>query len=183
VARAPTDVLVPRGLSKLPLGLLGFFGIKNGGDYPQAVRADIQPVLDLAQMFAINYRELLSYAPVAALGFVSANSVTGVSPTVPAGEVWFISAVSVQTFTGVGDSITGSVELRGQQSGGASNWHRALSAEFTQGASLTRTLPGIHTDGLWAAPGDTIGVWYSAVTNASGTATASVQLAITRFPI
>lgn len=184
MARAPTDVLVPRGLSKLPMGLLGFFGIKNGGDYPQAIRADFQPVLDLHQLLAVNYRELITVAPIAALGFVTANIGGGSVPAVvPAGENWFISSVSVLSFTGVGDTITGTVELRNQQSGSASVWHRALTAEFTQGASLTKLHPGIHSEGLWAGPGDTVGFWYSAVTNASGTAQASAQLAITRFPI
>ena len=175
--------LSPAVISKLPLGLLGFFGIKNGGQYPQSIVPAISPVLDLSGLLAANYNEKLAVPCTAALGFVTGNVLaSGLPAVVPAAELWWVSAVSLQTFTGAGDSFTGALELRANQTGGASVWHRALSAEFTQGASLTRTLPGIHTDGLWAGPGDTFGVWYSASTNATGTATTSVQLQITRFP-
>jgi hypothetical protein len=175
--------LSPAVISKLPIGLLGFFGIKNGGQYPSSIGQVIEPNLDLGGILAANYNEKLAVSPIAALGFVTGNFLaSGLPAVVPAAELWWVSACSLQTFTGVGDSFTGALELRANQTGGASVWHRALSAEFTQGASLTRTLPGIHTDGFWAGPGDTFGIWYSAVTNASGTAQTSVQLQITRFP-
>jgi hypothetical protein len=177
------SALSPAVISKLPIGLLGFFGIKNGGQYPQSIVPAIQPTLELGPILAANYNESIAVPCTAALGFVTGNILaSGLAAVVPASELWWVSAVSVQTFTGAGDSFTGALELRAQQTGGASVWHRALSPEYTQGASLTRTLPGSQPDGFWAQPGDTFGVWYSAVTNATGTATMSVQLRITRFP-
>ena len=174
--------LTPAVISKLPLGLLGFFGIKNGGQYPQSIVPDIQPVLDLADQLAANYRELVFVAPIAALGFVTAN-LNGSAATpgaVPAGELWFVQAASVFAFTGVGDSFTGTLEVRNSTTGLASAWHRALSNTITLAASTTQLHPGIS--GVWLSPGDTIGFWYSAATNASGTAQMSAQLSIVRFP-
>ena len=175
--------LSPAVISKVPGGLLGFFGIKNGGQYPQSIAAFIQPTLELGPMLAANYHENLATSPIAAVGFVTTTfTVGGLAAVVPASEIWWVSALSIQTFTGVGDAITGSAEIRSTQTGGASVWHRAVSPEFTQGASLTRTLPGLLGDGIWCTPGDTFGFWYSAVTNASGTAQTSMQLKVTRFP-
>lgn len=175
--------LTPAVISKLPLGLLGFFGIKNGGQYPQSIGEVIVPTLGMADMLAANYRELVTVAPIAALGFVTANLSGGAVPAVvPAGELWWVSAVSVFSFTGAGDSISGSLEVRNNQTGSPSVWHRALSPLITQAASITALHPGTHIDGLWLSPGDTIGFWYAAVTNATGTAQMSAQLAITRFP-
>lgn len=175
--------LTPAVVSKLPLGLLGFFGIKNGGQYPQSLVPTIAPTLDMAGILVANYNENLSVPVAAAIGFQTANILaSGLPAIVPASELWWVSALSVQSFTGVGDSMTYSVELRGTQAGSASQWHRALSAEITQAASLNRLLPGVHVGGFWAQPGDTFGCWFSAATNASGTATASIQLKVTRFP-
>lgn len=175
--------LSPAVISKLPIGLLGFFGIKNGGQYPQSIVPAIQPTLELAGILAANYNESITVAPIAALGFVTANiGASGLPAVVPAAELWWVSSLSAFAFTGVGDSITGTVEVRGLQSGSASVWHRAVTSEFTQGASLSKLHPTTAPEGFWMQPGDTVGVWFSAVTNASGTAQVSVQLRITRFP-
>jgi hypothetical protein len=176
--------LSPAVISKLPIGLLGFFGIKNGGQYPQSIIPAIQPTLELGPILAANYNENLAVSPIAALGFVTGNFISsGLPAVVPTSELWWVSSISMQTFTGVGDAITGAAEIRNTQTGSASVWHRAVGPEFTQGASLTRTLPcALDTRGFWAQPGDTFGFWYSAVTNASGTAQTSLQLRITRFP-
>ena len=173
--------LSPAVVSKVPAGLLGFFGIKNGGQYPQSVVPTIAPVLDLAGILAANYNENFSVPCIAALGFVTGNVLaTGLPAVVPASELWWVSALSQNSFTGVGDAMTWSVEARGTQAGSASVWHRCLSNEFTQAASLNRILPA--EGGVWLQPGDTIGCWFSAATNASGNAQVSIQLKVTRFP-
>lgn len=174
--------LTPAVISKLPLGLLGFFGIKNGGQYPQSIVPTIAPTLEMGGILAANYNENVSVPCIAALGFVTGNILaSGIAAVVPASELWWVSALSFQSFTGAGDAMTYSVELRGTQAGSASQWHRALSGEFTQAANLNRILPGVHTEGFWAQPGDTFGVWFSAATNASGNAQVSLQLKLSRF--
>ena len=174
--------LSPAVISKLPIGLLGFFGIKNGGEYPRSIVPTIAPTLELAGILAANYNENISVPCIAALGFVTGNVLaTGLPAVVPAGELWLVTEFSVNAFTGVGDSMTFAAEVRGTQNGSASVWHRSASPEYTQGASLNRVLPGRH-DPFWLNAGDTIGAWFSAATNASGTAQASMQIKLTRFP-
>lgn len=175
--------LTPAVISKLPLGLLGFFGIKNGGQYPQTIDPVITPSLELGAMLAANYNEMIAVPCLAALGFVTGNILaTGLPAVVPSSELWWCSNVSVFAFTGVGDSMTATVELRNTQTSSASAWHRALTNEFTQAASLSKLHPGVVTDGFWMQPGDTFGTHFSAMVNASGTATSSIQAKITRFP-
>lgn len=175
--------LTPAVVSKVPAGLLGFFGIKNGGQYPQSVVPTIAPTLELAGILVANYNENISVPLIAALGFVTGNVLaTGLPAVVPASELWYVSALSIQSFTGAGDSMTYSVEIRNSQAGSASQWHRCVSPEYSQAANLNRILPGLALDGFWMQPGDTVGAWFSAATNASGTAQASVQIKLTRFP-
>lgn len=180
------EVLAPRGLSKLPLGLLGFFGVKNGGDYPQEIGSVIVPTLALEGLLAINYAEKLAVSCVAPAGAAIVAGVvvaTGLPAVVPANENWFVASVSAAAFTGVGDSWTGSGMRQSRQTGAASNWHHVITPEITNAASQNRMLPGAYPDGFWAGPGDSF-VWnYSASVNASATAQASMQLSIVRFPI
>jgi hypothetical protein len=174
--------LSPAVISKLPIGLLGFFGIKNGGQYPQSIVPTIAPTLELAGILAANYNENFSVPCIAALGFVTGNILaTGLPAVVPAGELWLVTEFSLNSFTGVGDSMTWAAEARGTQNGSASVWHRSMSPEYSQAASLNRVLAGRHAP-LWLQPGDTLGCWFSAATNASGTAQVSLQVKVTRFP-
>ncbi|HEY3496419.1 MAG TPA: hypothetical protein VGK73_17085, partial [Polyangiaceae bacterium] len=108
--------LSPAVLSKLPLGLLGFFGIKNGGQYPQSLGQTVLPTLELGKMLAANYNENFSVPCVAALGFVTGNVLaTGLPAVVPGSELWWVNCISQNSFTGAGDSMTWSVEARGTQ--------------------------------------------------------------------
>lgn len=177
--------LTPAVISKLPLGLLGFFGIKNGGQYPQTVGNVILPQLDMGEMLAANYHERLgTNIAVAAIGFTALNVVaTGLPAVVPQAELWHVMNATAITFTGIGDAITYVPTVRNSQSGSASNYHRALAYEITQAASLNRQTPCTFDNGSrWLVPGDQLGLWVSALTNASGTVQAGVQIAITRFP-
>lgn len=175
--------LTPAVISKLPLGLLGFFGIKNGGQYPQSIVPAIAPTLDMSGILAANYHENIAVPVLAAIGFQTANILaSGLPAVVPPAELWWLSEIAVNSFTGAGDTITYSLEARNTQNGSASVWHRVLSPEYTQGASLNRMLQGNRPDGVWLSPGDTLGAWFSVATNASGTATASIQAKLTRFP-
>jgi hypothetical protein len=177
--------LTPAVLSKLPLGLLGFFGIKNGGQYPQTLGQTISPDIDVMDLLAVNYRELLAMSVTpAGLGFTQqVNLSTALAGGVPTNEVWLINAYSVNLFTGAGDSITCSTEVRNFQSGMASNWHRAMSDQFTQGAGLNTMRQCAISGSPWLAPGDIFGVWVSALVNASGTVTVSSNISVTKFPL
>lgn len=177
-------ILTPAVISKLPLGLLGFFGIKNGGQYPQSLGNVILPQLDMAGILNANYHENLG-STTGAGGFTATgfkqllDTVTAAAIVVPASELWYVSDVTAFAFTGAGDSFTATLAVRGTQAGSASNWHRAVSPEVTAVASQSRLIMG--ASGFWLAPGDQIGAWVTAFVNATGNAQMSWNFSITRF--
>jgi len=180
----------PQGLSKLPLGLLGFFGIKNGGQYPQQVAGFHQPVIDTTGLLQAAYGERIVVsisAGFVANSFLQGNVVaTGLAAAVPAGETWAVWAASFGVFTGAGDAWLGSPAVKSFQTGSGSSWTRILRDPVTQAASLT-TLQTTIVQGdhawLWLTPGDQIGFNIQTFTNASATLTPSIHLGILRFQL
>lgn len=181
------DELVPRGLSKLPLGLLGFFGIKNGGQYPQSLGDIILPQLDMAGLFQAAYAEraVVSVSAGFATGFVQGTILaTGLAAAVPAGETWCLWADSFGIFTGAGDAFLGGPAIKSFQTGSGSSWTRMLRDPLSQAASLT-TLQTTIVQGLplWLSPGDQLGINVQSFTNASATLTVTQHIGFLRFPI
>lgn len=171
-------------MSKLPLGLLGFFGIKNGGAYPQQLGNVLVPQMDLIDLLAVNYRENRVFqANTIATGFLGAlDAVTVLPAVVPNGEVWYLSAWSAAVFTGVGDAISASLVVRSLQSGSANGTTRALSPLITQAASLTTEQLCPNGGTRWFYPGDTFGAFVSSITSATGNINCALHVNLTRFP-
>lgn len=183
-----SPILTPAVISKLPLGLLGFFGIKNGGQYPQSLAPFIQPTMRMEGILQANYHDNVGSTTgaggITATGFKQLLDTlpgSGLPLIVPAGELWFVKDVTAVAFTGAGDSFTGSLVVRNTQTGVGSNFHRAVSAEIVQAASQFRQLPGVLTD-FWLQPGDQIGAWITAFVNASTTASLGWNFQRTVFP-
>jgi hypothetical protein len=178
-------ILTPPVISKLPLGLLGFFGIKNGGQYPQTLGNSISPTMDLTEMLAANhYANYVYIAAPTAVGFTQATAaISGVPQSVPDNEVWFISSMSMHLTTGVGDAYNASPVVRTFQAGGASAWYRVLAAPFTIGAStnIMYPLPFMENGSRWLSPGDLFGFWANSFTLATNIAI-NIQVRVTRFP-
>lgn len=179
--------MVVRGLSKLPLGLLGFFGIKNGGEYPQAIGNTIIPQLDMAGLLQAAYIERFvgSYT-LAATGFQAATYVAGGTGTVqvPQSETWALVASSFNIFTGAGDAFLGSPCIKSTQFGSSSNWIRLLRDPTNQAASLnTMNTTIVQALPLWMSPGDVLGFNVQTFTNASTTAQVTQHFGILRFLI
>lgn len=71
-------------INTLPSGLLGFLGLKNGGQYPRALGELLQPTWDLAAIYlSANSSFDNTTLAIAAIG---ATAIV----TVPEGEAWFI---------------------------------------------------------------------------------------------
>lgn len=87
-------------INRLPLGWLGFLGIKNGGQYPQDTSPVLLPTFDLAAMYySANGEYLAATQAVAAIGGVTFF-------TVPNGETWWVLGASAQSVTlGAGQTI------------------------------------------------------------------------------
>lgn len=87
-------------INKLPIGLLGFLGIKNGGRNPDALSPLLAPTWDAVQWYL---SQSVVYETV-----TSTFNVTGgnTNHTVPEGFVWAVLAFSVRAVTAVGGSFT-----------------------------------------------------------------------------
>lgn len=179
------SVLAVRGLSKLPLGLLGFFGVKNGGDYPQEIGRVIQTEFDIVGLLSAAYLERYVVQAAPALGTTQGTfTVGGLPAAVPSTETWALFCASFGLFTGVGDSVTAGPAIKNSQFGSASSWTRMLRDPITQGASLN-TIYATNVAGqpLWLSPGDQFGFNCSAFVNASATSLLTLQIGIVRFLI
>jgi len=185
--RPGQQTLTAAVMSKLPLGLLGFFGIKNGGQYPQTLGNVLIPQINLLDLLAVNNREARVFiATPAAVGFNQAtDNATGLPAIVPPQEIWYLTGASIGAFTDVGDALSGVIAVTSRQSGSPQPMARALSQLVTIGASVNTFHPGaLDVNGSrWFYPGDAFGALLTSFTNASGNSLMSGHYYITRFPL
>jgi len=93
----------PAPLNRQPLGLLGFMGIKNGGENPRTLANVLQPVIDLTSLYTI---------PASVIGSSSSTfTATGLTLWGPAlqtdPDVWVIHNASIYVDASTaGDSVT-----------------------------------------------------------------------------
>ena len=175
------DLLTPAVLSKLPLGLLGFFGIKNGGQYPQYLQNNIQPDLDMLEILAANYGENIAGAasPVAVGAAAAIGVVSGAAIVVPSAEIWLVSKLGLVCNTGAAVTGTYSLLLQNLQTNSASLWHVPLSGRDSIIASTTQYTP-CSPQLFWMRPQDALVFYVSVV--AGGALNLSTSFRITRFP-
>lgn len=80
-------------LQRLPFGLLGFFDLKNGGQYPQDLDPRLGPTLDLTPWYLETNAEIL--AMPAALAIAAGNNISAVT-IVPNTEWWYVADYFIQ---------------------------------------------------------------------------------------
>lgn len=109
-------VLPPPPINTLPTGLLDFFQIKNGGEYPQTLLPQLQPVIDLYDHYkAVRQLELFMSPLRTIVANSSAQDVplyplspvnpgdTGAATTVPSGQLWLVTHAQARwTFAALG---------------------------------------------------------------------------------
>lgn len=175
-------ILTPPVISKLPLGLLGFFGIKNGGQYPQTLGNQISPTLEQLGILAANYHTNHAYiaTPTAAGWFQATVAIAGVPQRVPAGELWYISSCSMHLSSGAGDALVATPAVRGTQYGLAAAFYRSLAPPFTLGANENIMRPCDQFE-FWMEPNDELGFWAASCTSVTGLVV-NIQVKVTRFP-
>lgn len=114
-------------INRLPWGLLGFLGIKNGGEYPQTLAQQLVPVWDLKELYLEGASVLAGTAStVGATGYVA-----HLSP--PPGEVWQVYDFQIVAACGAGEAFTGAL-CRSRTSGGTTV---NVSDTFSVAASTT----------------------------------------------
>lgn len=175
------EPLSPAVISKLPQGLLGFFGIKNGGQYPQTIGNVIVPTLGMWDMITSNYFEnVWGYFGANTVGFHQINdAVTGVPIQVPNSELWYVHALSLHVIAGVGETANYSCAIRSTQTGTANPWYRAITDRVAIAASTTQLTRGEEFP-IWASAGDQFGIFID--TPVGGTIDYGVHFRISRLP-
>jgi len=125
--------LPPPPLNVQPLGLLDAFSIKNGGEYPQHLSAQLQPVLDLVKWYdetnGVDYMMtsdgVFATQGNATIGFNSSTPadlpLVGGLVTVPNNEIWKLCDFSITYLigAGAGSSMDAMPSLRIRQTQGS----------------------------------------------------------------
>lgn len=143
--------LTPPTINKLPEGLLGFLGIKNGGRYPDQLSSTLLPVADLLAWYANTNRQYFRTAiNIAALGQTTFF-------TVPAGEYWYVLHASFITGAmGGGQVLNGFLsftDAAGLRNIGVNDRAAAAATVGEVFASQARD--------FWMGPGESIGLYAS----------------------
>lgn len=107
-------ITTPPPLNRQPNGLLDFFGIKNGGRYPQVLDERLQPVVDLLRHYTELAAQVFVWSgTIAATQDASSTNIPTTLPTnlsvssqleVPNNEVWYIAAAHIQWTMRANDS-------------------------------------------------------------------------------
>lgn len=139
-------------ISRIPAGILGFLGIKNGGRYPQRLLDQLAPTWDLAQLYLNSYAEYLTVA----------STIVGPGYTIffsaPQNETWYVTDYSLDIASGAGEAWQGCLARAT-----ANNLAQVrLSDDWTLGASTWAARVGPR--GVILAPGESLGVSTDSVT-------------------
>lgn len=140
-------------ISRIPAGLIGFLGIKNGGMYPQELAPTLLPTWDVGDLY-LQYGAQLG-------GAVGGVSVAGYGVTVapPPGEVWMLHDIGCSFTVGAAESWTGAL-CRSSTSGGTTV---PISQGLTVPASSNGVLIAQHNE-TYLCPGENLGLLTLAVT-------------------
>lgn len=178
--KLPREGELQRGvISKLPLGLLGFLGIKNGGEYPRHLLNSYAPTIDLmGLLIGANFEELnpaLNASPATGTAGSFSTPIT-----TPQTEIWLVTLACARITTGAGETGSGYLALR-RFSTPSPNVVHALSDQLGVTASNTG-IPALmkYPPPLVMGPGDEI-CWFATLTTGAPQMRAAVRFA--RFPI
>lgn len=87
-------------INKLPFGLLGFLGLKNGGRNPQELAETLAPTMDLTDLYFGTNKQLVRLSGnVTAIGF-------NLLGAVPNDEVWALTGCSCNSNAVLGAGVT-----------------------------------------------------------------------------
>jgi hypothetical protein len=172
MATEPLRLSLP-AISKLPLGLLDFLGIKNFGRYPTSLADFIQPVWDMLEHTSA--ANLTGTADTAtALVGVNFNPGSGLV-LVPQDELWYVPAYgsSAQFATAAGEALTAQFAMNATTNLGGS---RILGERIVLAAS--QRLRSNSEIAYFAPPGTIFGAWVDSLT---GAPTVQLRVAFARM--
>jgi hypothetical protein len=138
-------LLTPATISRLPLGLLDFLGIKSGGTYPRDLSTTLASTWDMLDLLAANHHsDIRNDTPVNA-----PNLITPIPLVVPQTEVWYVPFFTVSATTIAAEAINGTVGVVGQ---GIPQPAFILGDSAGVGASITMNASTKYP--IWMGPGD-----------------------------
>lgn len=160
-------------ISRLPLGLLDFLGIKSGGRYPEQLLPTLQPTWDL-QPFQTIWDERNTFDVSTALNPGTLNFVP-VNITVPQTELWLVHHFTGVAFTDAAESFLGSLAYIDSY-----NFVNTFSpgASIVLAASQQRHVS--HVVPFLTGPGSIFGWMVDQITTAT-TVSQGIQVRYTRF--
>lgn len=168
--------LTPPVISRLPLGLLGFLGIKSGGKYPENLAGQIAPIWELQpHMAGVHGIEVFDVAvPITGLNFNPSTIV------VPQTEVWYIAHCTGIIFVDATEAIQASIGFTGPQIG----THQFTNAGFSipVGAVLQRRVT-MDREPMYLPPGTILGFTVEQVTGAPFASNAHIRAFVVKLPI
>ena len=158
-------------INKLPLGWLGFLGIKNGGEYPQDASTVLSPTWDMTNLYSYGNAEIANdNQNTSVLGNVSLT-------TVPNGETWLVLDQSATT----GDLTAGqTIEF-------CTNWTDPAQLVNIETGYMngSRTTPGrciaLVNRPYFATPGSRMGVTVTQI--AAGPINVRLKTRFARFSV
>jgi hypothetical protein len=157
-------------INRIPWGLLGFLGIKNGGRNPSALADFVQPGWDLGELYLQTNSEFFSTAgAVNALGY-------NVGFSSALAEVTWVHGYSVVTATlGAGQALNGCIMVADQN--GITGV--AYGPIRDPGAVGNRLLLALERPVI-LSPGQQIGFYISSI--AAGPINYTTQIRVSRLP-
>lgn len=159
MASSPQRLSAP-AISKLPLGLLDFLGIKSFGRYPFNFGDQISPTWDLFQHTVnANLSGAVDAAPVALVG-AQFNPSTIV---VPQDEIWHVPAYgsSNEFVTAAGEAVSGYLAMSQVTNPGGTR----TMADLVTIAASARIRSG-SVEPYWLPPGAILGAYINSITGA-----------------
>lgn len=95
------DQLPPPPIQIFPSGLLGFFGIKNGGRNPQELAQLLSPTVELLPWYLATRRETISGVQIGVTGL---NTYSFGGP--PQNEAWYVHYAGIRATTAIAAGAT-----------------------------------------------------------------------------
>lgn len=140
--------LTPPSINRIPGGLLGFLGIKNGGRNPDALAGYVQGCMDLTDWYLqTNRLYMRTGINIAALNFTNFY-------TAPPGEFWYIQHASfITSVLGAGQTIQ-AVPCVQDASG-----LRQVAVADTPAAATVGAVFSVQARDFWVMPGESLGIY------------------------
>lgn len=169
----------------VPPGLLGFLGIKNGGENPHVLGNVLLPSMDVRDWYLQGRAEQISVGPwnlVAGAGVGYNNGVTG---AVPDKEFWYVHHASLVASTiAAADRV--SFGIAAQNIGGVAAQGTIVYSEPYNNSGVARTTvtsPVAVARGFFLPPGSNLGAWVVENQQAVGPASLVLNMRVTRLPV